>query len=65
MWLSTSILLPLGIFVTYKAMNDSAVFNKDLYLNLMRRWLGLTEKRHVPMKEVIINEVSLRPASEK
>ncbi len=62
MWLSTSILLPLGIFVTYKAMNDSAVFNKDLYLNLMRRWLGLTEKRHVPMKEVIINEVSLRRA---
>lgn len=58
MWLSTSVLLPLGIFVTYKAMNDSAVFNKDLYVNLINRLLGLSEKRHVPMKEVIINEVS-------
>lgn len=57
MWLSTSVLLPLGIFVTYKAMNDSAVFNKDLYVSLINRLLGLSEKRHVPMKEVIINEV--------
>ncbi len=62
MWLSTSVLLPLGIFVTYKAMNDSSVFNKDLYINLINRWFGLKEKRHVPMKEVIINEVSLRRA---
>ena len=60
MWLSTSVLLPLGIFVTYKAMNDSSVFNKDLYISLINRWLGLSEKRHVPMKEVIINEVSKR-----
>ncbi len=63
MWLSTSILLPLGIFVTYKAMNDSAVFNKDLYINLIRRCFGLKETRHVPMKEVIINEVDYRKAS--
>ncbi|MDE6668724.1 MAG: LptF/LptG family permease, partial [Muribaculaceae bacterium] len=31
MWLSTSILAPLGIYLTYKAMNDSAVFDKDRY----------------------------------
>ena len=62
MWLSTSILLPLGIFVTYKAMNDSAVFNKDLYLNLVRRWFGLRETRHLPLKEVVINELSPRYA---
>ena len=62
MWLSTSILLPLGIFVTYKAMNDSAVFNKDLYVNFIRRCFGLQETRHVPMKEVIINEISPRRA---
>lgn len=58
MWLSTSILLPLGIFVTYKAMNDSAVFNKDMYRNLIRRLFGLKESRHMPLKEVIINEVA-------
>lgn len=65
MWLSTSILFPLGVFVTYKAMNDSSVFNKDLYVSLIHRWLGLSEKRHVPMKEVIINEVSNRRAQSK
>lgn len=58
MWISTAALLPLGIFVTYKAMNDSAVFNKDLYVNLISRWFGLTQKRHVPPKEVIINEIN-------
>lgn len=65
MWLSTGILLPLGVFVTYKAMNDSAVFNKDLYVGLIRRWFGLREVRHVPLKEVIINEVSPRRAEGK
>lgn len=62
MWLSTFVLLPLGIFVTYKAMNDSAVFNPDLYKSFMRRILGLPESRHVPLKEVIIYEVDLKGA---
>lgn len=57
MWLSTFILLPLGIFVTYKAMNDSAVFNPDLYREWIRRRLGLPESRRVVKKEVIINDI--------
>lgn len=63
MWLSSFILMPLGIFVTYKAMNDSAVFNKDTYLNKIRKLLGLSETRHMPLKEVILNEISSREAS--
>ncbi len=31
MWFSFIILLPVGIFLTYKAMHDSQVFNKDIY----------------------------------
>lgn len=58
MWLSTFILLPLGIFVTYKAMNDSAVFNGDLYKEWLRRRLGLPETRSVTSKEVVINDVN-------
>lgn len=58
MWLSTFILLPLGIFVTYKAMNDSAVFNGDLYKEWLRRRLGLPETRNVTSKEVVINDVN-------
>ncbi len=57
MWMSTAILLPLGIFVTYKAVNDSAVFNKDAYLNFFRKLTGRNQVRHVEMKEVIIEEV--------
>ena len=47
MWMSTAILLPLGIFVTYKAVNDSAVFNKDAYLNFFRKLTGRNQVRHV------------------
>ena len=57
MWVSTAILLPLGIFVTYKAVNDSALFNKDAYMNFLRRVLGSRQSRKLVMKEVIMDEV--------
>ena len=41
MWFSFFILIPIGVFLTYKAMNDSQVFNKDFYTRLwgrMRFW---------------------------
>jgi len=31
MWLSTAILIPIGIFLTYKAMRDSQLFNQEFY----------------------------------
>jgi lipopolysaccharide export system permease protein len=31
MWLSTLVLIPIGIFLTYKAMNDSQLFNQEFY----------------------------------
>ncbi|HEY6975144.1 MAG TPA: LptF/LptG family permease, partial [Chitinophagaceae bacterium] len=37
MWLSTLILIPIGIFLTYKAMRDSQLFNKEFYFRLFRR----------------------------
>lgn len=57
MWLSSAVLLPLGIFFTYKAVNDSAVFNIDAYTIFFRKLLGRNEVRNVQMKEVIIDEV--------
>ncbi|MBD5329170.1 MAG: YjgP/YjgQ family permease [Bacteroides sp.] len=62
MWLSTAILLPLGIYVTIKAMNDSSVFNKDVYVHFFKKIFGIKETRHVPAKEVIINEVDVKRA---
>jgi lipopolysaccharide export system permease protein len=32
MWLSTAILLPVGVFLTYKAAVDASLFNRELYI---------------------------------
>lgn len=57
MWLSSAVLLPLGIFFTYKAVRDSAVFNRDAYLNFFRRLVGSNQARHIEMKEVVMDDV--------
>lgn len=62
-WLSSAILLPLGIFFTYKAVNDSAVFNKDAYLNFFRRLIGSNMARHLKMKEVVLVDVDVPNAT--
>ncbi len=36
MWLSTLVLLPIGIFFTYKAMRDSQLFNKEFYYRFFK-----------------------------
>ena len=65
MWLSSAVLLPLGIFFTYKAVRDSAVFNADAYRNLVRRLFGLRESRTaLMMKEVRIEECDQAKAIE-
>ena len=53
--LGTVVLTPIAVFFTYKANNDSVVFNIDLYKSLMMRMLGLRQKRPSIGKEVIIN----------
>ena len=65
MWLSSEVLLPLGIFFTYKAVNDSAVFNPDAYRNFFRRILGVHQVRHIEMKEVIMDDVVVDEAIAK
>lgn len=36
MWLATFILLPVGLFLTYKAMRDSHLFNKEFYFRVAK-----------------------------
>ncbi|MBK7678750.1 MAG: LptF/LptG family permease [Chitinophagaceae bacterium] len=36
MWMATFILLPIGLFLIYKAMRDSQLFNKDAYRRIPR-----------------------------
>ena len=54
--LGTAVLSPIAIFFTYKANNDSVVFNIDLYKQLLIRMLGLRTKRYITRKEVIIED---------
>jgi len=37
MWLSTLVLVPIGLFLTYKAMHDSQLFNKEFYFRLFKK----------------------------
>ncbi|MBO6191265.1 MAG: LptF/LptG family permease [Prevotella sp.] len=55
-WLGTAVLTPIACFFTYKANNDSVVFNIDLYKNILIRMLGLRTKRYIVRKEVIIED---------
>lgn len=52
MWLSSFVLLPIGIFLTYKAAKDSALFNPDAWakrlsniLSLLNHWITLLRQR--------------------
>lgn len=63
MWLSAFVLLPLGVFLTYKAVRDSAVFNADAYRAFFRSLSGIREKRHLGIKEVRIHDVDISEAS--
>lgn len=44
MWLSIIVLIPVGIFFTYKAMHDSQLFNKEFYNRLFKRIKSLFPK---------------------
>lgn len=54
--ISTMVLTPLAVFVTYKANRDSTVFNVDAYKSFFMSLFGIKPKRHVSRKEVIIND---------
>ena len=56
MTISTVVLAPIACFFTYKANNDSVVFNIDMYKQVFMRILGLRTHRHIYRKEVIIED---------
>lgn len=44
-WLSCLVLLPIGLFLVYKAMNDSQLFNNEFYFRLFRNIQSITQKK--------------------
>ncbi len=63
--LATAVLAPLAVFVTYKATNDSVVFNMDAYREFFIKLLGIKSKRHIFSKEVIIHDPDYTADTEK
>ncbi len=44
-WLSSAVLFPLGLFLTYKAASDSVIFNIDLYFEPIRKFFDKLLKK--------------------
>lgn len=63
--LSPAVLIPLAAFVTYKATNDSIVFNMDAYKEFFMRLFGLRLKRSIFGKEVIIDDPNYQGDKER
>ncbi len=57
-WLSTAVLAPMGIWLTIKASNDSAVFNTEFYMKWLRRIIGQRILRQIQMKEIVMIDVT-------
>ncbi len=52
MWLSSSILLPIGVFLTYKAAVDAVLFNVEEYAKLMQKIRSFIEVKILKMNNV-------------
>lgn len=63
--LAMMVLTPIAVFVTYKANNDSVVFNMDAYRVFFTKLLGLRLKRHLALKEVVIYSPHYEESKEK
>jgi lipopolysaccharide export system permease protein len=48
MWLATFTLLPIGMFLVFKAMRDSQLFNKESYYRFFRRVRALLTEQKSP-----------------
>lgn len=58
MWISTLVLVPVGVFLTISATRDSASLNTDAYLLFFRRLLGRDRVRKVEYREVVFESIA-------
>ena len=60
MWLSNIVLFPVGIFLAYKANQDSSALNVEVYVIFFRKLFGFRGVRKVEYQELIIEEADYR-----
>src|SRR6187401_91360 len=46
MWISTFVLVPVGIFITSKALKDSQLFNKEYYFRTWQKFRSYWKRNH-------------------
>lgn len=59
MWISSLVLLPVGIFLTYQASRDSAKLNIDAYILFFQKFFGINRVRKVEYKEIVFDHVDI------
>ncbi len=64
MWLSSAVLLPLGVFLTYKAVRDSSILNAEAYSLFFKKIFGKRGQRELMQKELVIYNVDYNRAAE-
>lgn len=60
MWLSNIVLFPIGIFLAYKANQDSSALNVEIYVIFFRKLFGFRGVRKVEYQELIIEEADYK-----
>lgn len=61
MWMASFILLPAGIFLTYKATTDSVILNMDTYLNFFKKIYGPKGKTISETEEISYSKQTTFP----
>jgi len=51
MWMSTMIFLPIGIFLAYKAANDSNIMDAESYIRFFRNAIKIFKRKQKPIDE--------------
>jgi lipopolysaccharide export system permease protein len=55
MWLATAVLVPLGLFLIYKALHDSQLFNKEFYFRIYRAIRKLIARKNAVKQRVEVS----------
>lgn len=64
MWISSFVLAPVGIFLTWQATRDSASLNMEAYIVFFRKLFGTARVRKIEVRELILEEVNYLQAKE-
>jgi lipopolysaccharide export system permease protein len=51
MWMATYVLTPIGLFLIYKALHDSQLFNKEFYFRMVKAVRLFLKRRNKPIAE--------------